>query len=395
MGVTVIGGGAAGAVAALAARAGGAAVELRSRGWGATALSSGAIDLAGDPAEVAGDPWSGRPCAARNLAEMLRRNKRHPLRHLRDAVASALGRFCDQVPLYRPRPLDAPDLILPTDLGTWKSTFLAQGSQAAAHLPALVGKRIVVFGFRGWPGFAAKFLAASLWDLARRGGIDCDLAVGEVGWLDDDPCLALREPHELARCLDAPGAAERLGEHLACVGADLLLLPPVLGLSTLDVADRIAGAAGVPVAEPLASDLSVPGLRLQMALDRALFAAGVTRSDEKKRPSGPAVLATGRFIGGGIIRGEREFREPLFDLPVLVTGAPGSDGLSGSDVGGPHPYLSAGVPTDELLRPAGGPPGLFAAGAVLGGYDAIRERCGLSTAIVTGEMAGRLAAERA
>ncbi len=392
MGVTVIGGGAAGAVAALAARAGGAAVELRSRGWGATALSSGAIDLAGDPAEVAGDPWAGRPCAARNFAEMLRRNPRHPLRHVREAVASALGRFCDHVPLYRPRPLDAPDLILPTDLGTWKSTFLAQGSQTAAHLPALAGKRVVVFGFRGWAGFAPKFLAASLWNLARRGGIDCDLAVGEVGWLEDDPFLALREPHELARTLDEPGAAERLGENLAAVDADLLLRPPVLGLSTVDVADRIAGAAGVPVAEPLASDRSVPGIRLQMALDRALFAAGVKRSNATQRPPGPAVLATGGFIGGGIVRGERELREALFDLPVVVPGAPGSQ-LSGPDVGGPHPYLSAGVPTDERLRPDGGPPGLFAAGAVLGGYDAIRERCGLGAAIVTGHVAGTLAAE--
>jgi glycerol-3-phosphate dehydrogenase subunit B len=386
--VTVIGGGAAGAMAALAARATGAAVELRSRGWGATALSSGAVDLAGDPLELAGDAWIGRPPAERNLAEMIRRNPSHPLGRVTAQVEAALERFCAHVPLYRARSLDVPDLVLPTDLGTWKSTFLAQRAQVRADLATLRGKRIAVAGFSGWPGFRARFLSASLGELARRGSVDLETTPVAVTWPADDADLALREPHELARLLDAAGAAERLGEALARLvrGADLVLLPPVLGFSSHDVPERIAAAAGVPVAEPLASDLSLPGLRLQAALDRALGAAGVARSALAERPRGPAVLATGRFLGGGVVREARGFREALFGLPVIAP-APADPGA--------HPFLSAGVAVDARLRPDGGPRDLFAAGAVLGGYDPIRERCGLGTAIVTGYVAGGYAAEAA
>jgi len=379
--VVVIGGGVAGAMAALAARAAGAPVELRSRAWGATALSSGAIDLAGDPGEVPGDPWPGRPSAECNLQEMLRRNAHHPLRHVRDKVGAALDLFCQRVPLHAPRPLAAANLVVPTDLGTWKSTFLAQRTQAAADLPALAGKRLAVLGLRGWGGFRAKFLAASLQELAQRGGVALEI-VPETMNLPDDH-LALREPHEIARRLDAPGEAERLGEALAPMlrGFFAALLPPVLGLVDTAVPDRVAKAAGVPVFEPLASDLSVPGLRLQMALDRALQTAGVTRSTSVERPSGPTVLATGRFLGGGIVRTGWELVDPVFGLRAVAMTH--------------DPLASAGLVTDDRLHPDGAPPHLFAAGAVLGGYDPIGERCGMGTAIVTGFAAGRFAAEAA
>ncbi|MEK6608124.1 MAG: FAD-binding protein, partial [Myxococcota bacterium] len=362
--------------------------------WGATALSSGAVDLAGASDERPGDPWRGRPAAARNLGEMLRRNPRHPLGTLVARVPEALAAFARAVPIYASRPLDAPNLVLPTDLGTWKSTFMAQRSQVDADLVALDGKRVAVVGLRGWPIFRAAFVAASLEELARRGGVSVSMVPVEIEAGDAD--LPLREPHELARLVEQ-GAALADALRRAATGFDLVLAPPVLGL------DRDARDLGLPLCEPLASDQPVPGLRLQRALDRAVVAAGVEvrAGDAAVDGCDATVLASGRFLGGGIVREAGRFREPLFDAPVCVDGAPDEGAWLGLHAGahavGPHAFLSAGVRVDERLRPlrADGTPvrdSLFAAGAVIGGWDAVAERCGMGTAIVTGFFAGLAAA---
>jgi glycerol-3-phosphate dehydrogenase subunit B len=58
--VLVVGGGLAGALAALSARAAGARVALVRRGPGATALSSGALSVADDPLSLPGTPFRSR-----------------------------------------------------------------------------------------------------------------------------------------------------------------------------------------------------------------------------------------------------------------------------------------------------------------------------------------------
>ena len=56
--VLVIGGGMAGAVAASKAADSGQEVAVVRRGYGATALSSGAIDIALDPLRISNESWS-------------------------------------------------------------------------------------------------------------------------------------------------------------------------------------------------------------------------------------------------------------------------------------------------------------------------------------------------
>jgi len=60
--VLVVGGGMAGAVAALAARAAGARAILVRRSPGATALSSGAVSVAPDLGALPGVEWCRRGC---------------------------------------------------------------------------------------------------------------------------------------------------------------------------------------------------------------------------------------------------------------------------------------------------------------------------------------------
>lgn len=389
--VCVIGGGAAGAMAALAAADSGAEVVLFARGYGATALSSGAVDVAGWPGEMPGDRWEERPSCEHNLREMIRRNRLHPLAAHVDAVPSALEFFAQHVSCYETRSLAQPDLVLPTDLGTWKSTFLAQRSQAAADVCSLEGKRVAVLGFRGWGLLRASFVAASLEHFARGGGVQVTMVPVEVAACDDDVDLPLREPIELAQRMERDEAlVERL--MAATAGFDVALAPAVLGIERV-----VAGS----VCELLASDRSVPGLRLQRALGHALVNAGVEVHCAAGCVEGPTVLATGRYLGGGIVRERGEFRESVLGLPVTIDGVDVGrtylGELAAQRASASQPFLRTGVRVDEQLRPLGRDGAvfrkdLFAAGSVIGGFDVVQERCGLGTALVTGYVAGRAAA---
>jgi glycerol-3-phosphate dehydrogenase subunit B len=172
------------------------------------------------------------------------------------------------------------------------------------------------------------------------------------------------------------------------------------------------------VAETLSDVPSVPGLRLQAAIEARLRAAGVAVitgafdgggvPGDVVHVSGtdlvaPAwILATGRYVGGGIAR-RGGIREPALGLPVQA--AEGREAgvhlalrpaasLTVRDRRAPQPILSAGLRVDASLRPLddrGRPihPRLHAAGAVIGGHEQATDGTGLGVAILTGWLAGR------
>jgi glycerol-3-phosphate dehydrogenase subunit B len=121
------------------------------------------------------------------------------------------------------------------------------------------------------------------------------------------------------------------------------------------------------------------------------------------------VLATGRFVGGGIER-RGALAEGVLGLPVLASEGPFADpsvrfagrppaSLTLRDSHGPQPLLAAGLRVDELLRPLDAfgrvvHENVFAAGAVVGGHDPASDGTGMGVAMLTGFLAGRAAAGR-
>jgi glycerol-3-phosphate dehydrogenase subunit B len=116
--------------------------------------------------------------------------------------------------------------------------------------------------------------------------------------------------------------------------------------------------------------------------------------------AGAWVLAGGRYLGGGIAKRDAAI-ETLLGLPVIAGGEPARSRTPGSltarDSRSDQPLLEAGVAFDRLLRPldASGRPAherLFAAGALLSGWEPPADGSGLGCSLFTGWLAGRAAA---
>jgi glycerol-3-phosphate dehydrogenase subunit B len=393
--VLVAGGGMAGTMAAIAASRAGADVTLIARGPGASALSPGVLDVA----------W---PNSAADLA----RRPGHPFFVLRESlggIPDALA-MATQIlsPLFDGSPRDG---WYATVLGTRRLAGSVQQSQAQGQLEE--GKRFAIAGLELQPGLLdADWVAQSL------SAVGVQARPCRVKYLSREEDVWLT-PFALAARLDRPEEAERFAEALAQAlpsDCDAVLLPPVLGTSTAgsNVA-LFSKRLGAACAELLPVVPSVPGLRLARALASAQASSGlhvleteIAHIEESRAEleSGAsisfeaAVLATGRFVGGGLAR-KRRTVERLCDLPVTdglepLRDAAGPGAVTGAELGAPAPLFQSGVLVDGALHTLDGDgcprPWLYAAGSLLAGADGAVDGTGLGFAAFTGWLAGKAAA---
>ncbi len=425
--VLVVGGGMAGAVAALAARDAGARVVLVRKAPGSTGLSGGAVSVAQDPAALPDTPFAARAGVVESARRIALLRRGHPyqvlgprLDRLWNAVEFATGQLSSVL-----APPGGRNRWLLTPFGHAHAAATCQRTMAAGDLAEARGTGVVC-GFEGHLGWDPDLVASGATRVRALGGAEArPVRIDLFRWED----AALARPFDLARLLEAPGAAEEAGRLLARVlprRAAVAVLPPVLGLDpAARVPERLAEAAGLPVAEMLSDLPSVPGLRLHRAIDERLGAAGVeVLQGEVRAGAGPGfpavvggrevvarrwVLATGRFVGGGIER-RGVLAESVLGLPVLASEGPFADpsvrfaarppaSLTLRDGSSPQPLLAAGLRVGPELRPLDAEgrivhEDVLAAGAVVGGHDPSSDGTGMGVAMLTGFLAGRAAAGR-
>jgi glycerol-3-phosphate dehydrogenase subunit B len=441
--VVVVGAGLAGAAAALTLVEAGAQVVQVAGGPGATALVSGTLDVAGASPGIATLPWRdplrGNALLPRERLALHRRGApAHPYAQLFGAgdeieraereIEAAVLRLAGWL---APEGLPvagslAANRLLPSVPGTLRVADYVFGPVAGADV--LAAAELAVVDLPALEGWDARALVRTLaWELDALGLRKLPLSVAHVAL--PERLLHEANPARLAAELDRPAARAALVAAVAGLGAEgrVLLFPPVLGLDTsAQLIAALEGASGSRVGEALAyPPHAVTGYRLQRALDAAVRRAGAERAIGRVRSlsaveperlalvlgDAPArrldadavVLATGRFVGGGLEAGPDAVREPLLALPLYDGDGRRVDGIPAyrsarKGYGNEQPLFSAGVRTDRRLRPLGttGRPQharLFAAGDLLGGFDPARERTGLGVALLSGIFAGRAAAE--
>lgn len=431
--VVVIGGGLAGCAAALSARRRLDRVLLVNDKPGASALSSGMFDVDADPTKARSAAAPDNPVFKDNLSAIAVANPHHPYSVLGGPQAAAAFEesicfFMDTLAGNGLPPGGALNshLTLIGNLGTMKRTRFALPGLAEGDVADPAAMRLAVIGFEGLNEFNAEFISNSAEAAAMRVfGRGFDKIQGyeiQLGGADGSMNLT---PFSIAEMIDEPGFIEKLADKLRGrlpAGAYThVAFPAVLGVErSAEAVAALKKALGATVFEIATVQPSVPGRRLMNALKKALDAARVTTMSGRvaafaesggkitsvtaELPYGAkmefgalsAILATGKFIGGGI-RHDTELREPVFDLPVFIGSRPVRNAvlmdLVNEKIIEKQELFACGVRTDTSLRPLdeNDEPvyeNLACAGSVIGGYDPMFDRCGAGVSIITGVLAG-------
>jgi glycerol-3-phosphate dehydrogenase subunit B len=219
----------------------------------------------------------------------------------------------------------------------------------------------------------------------------------------------------MAEALTSPEVRAKMAETVisSLEREELVGVPAILGLRKWKtVVAELERQIGVPLFEIPTMPPSVPGLRLRDAIEQELLrlravliqggrAAAINQNGRKclnvlvqseqsqeTIETRGIVLATGRFLGGGLVAGRNGIREALLDLPVYQPGKREDWHLhSFLDPRG-HPVNRAGLEVDDFLRPLGADgscacENLFVAGSLLAHQDWKRMKCGSGLAIAT------------
>jgi glycerol-3-phosphate dehydrogenase subunit B len=405
--ICVIGSGLAGMAATLFAATRGLSVAQVGH-TGEIIFASGLFDLLGvhpvSEKRAWSDPWAALDALARDIPD-------HPYARLKKedikAAFNEILTFLEVSALrYHRRKNHNSDVL--TSLGTIKSTYAVphtvwKGVKALQEKPACL-----ILGIRGLKGFSARQIVATI----QNGWTD--LHAAQISFPDTDYLSEVYTEH-MANALLLPQNREKFAQVVAphVKESKIIGLPPILGLyRTHEIIPHLEELIGVPLFEIPTSPPSVPGLRLKEAFEKGLRLRGVhyfslKRATQVRQPadghfetligrndvehivhSRGIILASGRFIGGGLHADHKRIRETIFGLPVYQPDSRKEwHRRSFLDSRG-HLINQAGLEIDDTFRPLddSGDPAfetLFAVGSILAHNDWKRMKCGAGLAIAT------------
>jgi glycerol-3-phosphate dehydrogenase subunit B len=375
---------------------------------GGTLFTSGLLDLIGVyPAEnkkLWSDPWQA-------LDALRKDGSRHPYTRIsNDNIHNALNEFlsfmdavgmkfhCDK----------SRNLQVITSMGTIKYTYCVPESMWHGVEAYEKKSPCLIVDFKGLKEFSARQICSTLrgeWNSLRSLRI---VFPGTAG-LNEIHALHLAQALELSdvRVALAGLIKPEIGN------ARFVGFPAVLGIKrTPVILAHLGKLLGIPVFEIPMMPASVPGFRLKEIFDSVLPQKGLLRLIDKRVDSvtrsddghfilsigGPeqvqliqarmVILATGRFMGKGLLSERKGIYEPLFNLSLHQPAGRASWHHEQFLNPAGHPINSAGVEVDDLFRPVDGTgtvmyDNLYVAGSILAHQDWMRMKCGSGLAIAT------------
>jgi glycerol-3-phosphate dehydrogenase subunit B len=400
----VIGTGLAGLMAARTAAEAGAKVLICGRGMGSVTLFGNTIDLMG-----AIPP--GTDMAA-GLKAWIAAHPEHPYARTGwtgiQAALAAFGKLFP--PPYRFAPAGGGNSLVPTGAGTLRPTYLLPVTMGAGA--GLAAQETLIVGFRGFKDFQGDTVSLHL---GCRG---VNIQLPRYG-LEGLSALAL------ARLMDQEPFRQGVGEAIRrqMAGERRIGLPAVLGLrDPAGVMQTIEAVTGARVFEIPMLPPSIPGIRIFNRFREALIAKGVDflmgdpviganlkngRCEgitlrnppiETEYRADRFILATGRFLGGGLWADMERITEPIFDLPVVQPATRGEWFRERFFQPEAHPIHRAGIVTDPAFRPVDGEGKVILenvriAGSILAHHQAIEEHSREGIDLATGYWAAKGALE--
>lgn len=255
----------------------------------------------------------------------------------------------------------------------------------------------------GFLDFYTQFVAESLSKL----GVETTQATFSL------PELVIRRnnPTEMrsvtvARALDKEENVLALASIISreAKGVDTVIMPAVLGFERTDVLAKLEKITDKRILTVATLPPSVEGIKAERALRKTFERMGgviynghtatefamedgalcsITTAKGVTLSANEFVLATGSFIGGGLEALRSGVSEKLFGAEVV---APVTTELTNRNIYEPQPFMSAGIVTDNQFKlTIGGAvvENLYGCGAILAGYNPVKEGCGAGVAMFT------------
>jgi len=418
----VIGGGLAGLTAGIRCAEAGLSCALVSGGMSALHFASGSIDLLG---RLPGDEIVRAPFA--QLPGFLALAPEHPYNRCGlDGIFQSLLFFSEQLNhqgMVLCRNGDRNHFHL-TTYGTLTPTFLSQGSVYSPELEAAYGseRELALVSFEGFRDFQIPLISSNLPQHPLFRSRRITSGVVQLS----DLVRTGRNPSEfrsidISRMFEAEETLQLLADRILeqAGSARIIGLPACLGfIRHSDVFARLREITGRLIYEIPTLPPSILGMRLDHALKSRFSELGgvlisgdkavggrieggrllsvATRNHERNQLQAAFfVLAGGSFFSGGLISSFSGMHEPVFGLKLSYEKDRRQWASDHFFQPQGHAFLEFGVQTNECLNPCdqGGRviENLYCAGAILAGYNPVREGSGGGVAISTGyHAAGRI-----
>lgn len=294
-----------------------------------------------------------------------------------------------------------------TPMGTLKPTWLTlKNLLISENEKCLPIQHPGLFNITGFLDFYTRFIA----DEFLKMGAKCSIHSINFPALEN----LRKNPTEMrsvniARVFDKQENIKELARILKAESGDCdsIILPAITGLNREDVVDYLRKEINKPIYLLPTLPPSVPGIHTQQKLrsvfqqNGGVFMLGdnVLRADIKGNRISQIysfnhgdipfvgqnfILATGSYFSQGLIASTEKIYEPIFDLDV--TFAPNRTQWYNSDVFDAQPYQSFGIKTDSTFRCTREGKlfeNLYAAGAILEGFNPLKEGCGAGVSILS------------
>ena len=294
-----------------------------------------------------------------------------------------------------------------TPMGTLKPTWLTlKNLLISENEKCLPIQHPGIFNITGFLDFYTRFIA----DEFLKMGAKCSIHSINFPALEN----LRKNPTEMrsvniARVFDKQENIKELARILKAESGDCdsIILPAITGLNREDVVDYLRKEINKPIYLLPTLPPSVPGIHTQQKLrsvfqqNGGVFMLGdnVLRADMKGNRISQIysfnhgdipfvgqnfILATGSYFSQGLIASTEKIYEPIFDLDVTFT--PNRTQWYNSDVFDTQPYQSFGIKTDSTFRCTREGKifeNLYAAGAILEGFNPLKEGCGAGVSILS------------
>lgn len=293
-----------------------------------------------------------------------------------------------------------------TPTGGAKSCFVTIEGMLTVE-EAATFKSVTLLGIEGFLDFYPDFIAQTLGQLGVETILD-HFSLPETVVRRTNP-TEMRSV-AVARALDKEENIRALTSIISRCKSDAVVLPAVLGFERQDVHSRLESLSGKTIRTVATMPPSVEGIKVERALRKTFENFGgtilsghtvehgvvdservesITTSKGVTLTAENFVLATGSFIGGGLTSDRNSVAEAIFGVDTLQDEQRVSRELFEA-----QPFMGLGVVTDSDFRTlykGSVVENLYACGAVLGGFNALKEGSGAGVSMITAiEVAKRI-----